>query len=81
MSTTTMIFDDSRARRELGYVSRSAREAVEDSVRWFFDNGYVHRRRTRAASWVPNLERLEEMWSRTRRSWSPRYNSTQHVSR
>ena len=81
MSTTTMIFDDSRARRELGYVSRSAREAVEDSVRWFFDNGYVHRRRTRAAPWVPNLERLEEMWSRTRRSWSPRYNSTQHVSR
>jgi dihydroflavonol-4-reductase len=41
MSTTTMTFDDSRARTELGYVSRPAREAVEDSVRWFVDNGYV----------------------------------------
>ncbi len=41
MSTTTMIFDDSRARNELGYVSRPARDAVEDSVRWFVDHGYV----------------------------------------
>ena len=41
MSTTTMVFDDSRARAELGYVSRPARQAVEDSVRWFVDNGYV----------------------------------------
>lgn len=45
MSTTTMIFDDSRARSELGYASRPAREAVEDSVRWFVDNGYVTLRR------------------------------------
>ncbi len=41
MSATTMIFDDSRARDELGYASRPAREAIEDSVRWFVDNGYV----------------------------------------
>jgi dihydroflavonol-4-reductase len=41
MSTTTMIFDDSRARSELGYESRSARSAAEASVRWFVDNGYV----------------------------------------
>jgi len=41
MSTTTMIFDDARAREELGYASRPARDAVEDSVRWFVDNGYV----------------------------------------
>jgi dihydroflavonol-4-reductase len=41
MSTTTMTFDDSRARNELGYVSRPARDAIEDSVRWFVDNGYV----------------------------------------
>ncbi len=41
MSTTTMIFDDARARNELGYVSRPARDAIEDSVRWFVDNGYV----------------------------------------
>ncbi len=41
MSTTAMIFDDSRARSELGYRSRPARDAVEDSVRWFVDHGYV----------------------------------------
>ncbi len=41
MSTTTMIFDDSRARTELGYTSRPAREAVADSVSWFVDHGYV----------------------------------------
>ncbi len=81
MSTTTMIFDDSRARRELGYASRSAREAVEDSVRWFFDNGYVQRRRTRAVSLVSDLQRLGETRSRTRRIRSPRYSSAQHTSR
>ena len=45
MSTTTMTFDDSRARSELGYVSRPARDAIEDSARWFVDNGYVVPRR------------------------------------
>lgn len=41
MSTTRMAFDDSRARAELGYTSRPAREALVDSVRWYLDNGYV----------------------------------------
>ncbi|MGH9029267.1 MAG: hopanoid-associated sugar epimerase, partial [Acidimicrobiales bacterium] len=41
MSTTMMVFDDARARNELGYVSRPASEAVKDSVHWFVDNGYV----------------------------------------
>lgn len=41
MSTTSMIFDDTRARDELGYTSRPPRDAIEDSVRWFVDNGYV----------------------------------------
>ncbi len=41
MSATTMIFDDSRARSELGYTSRPAVAAVEDSTRWFVDNGYT----------------------------------------
>ena len=45
MSTTKMVFSDERARREIGYVSRLAREAIEDSVRWFTDNGYVRPRR------------------------------------
>ena len=81
MSTTTMIFDDTRARQELGYASRPAREAVDDSVRWFFDNGYVHRRPERATSWVASLARWPETWSKARRTWSPRYNSAQHVPR
>jgi hypothetical protein len=36
-----MIFDDSRARKELGHASRPQVHAVEDSVRWFLDNDYV----------------------------------------
>jgi dihydroflavonol-4-reductase len=46
MSTTKMIFSDDRARRELGYSSRPAREAIEDSARWFAANGYVHASRS-----------------------------------
>jgi dihydroflavonol-4-reductase len=41
MSTTRMAFDDSRARAELGYTSRPARQALADSVRWYLTNGYV----------------------------------------
>lgn len=41
MSTTSMIFDDARARDELGYTSRPPSVAIEDAVRWFVDNGYV----------------------------------------
>jgi dihydroflavonol-4-reductase len=39
MSTTKMTFNDLRARTELGYRSRPAREAIEDSARWFAANG------------------------------------------
>ena len=41
MATTKMAFDDSRARTELGYTPRPAREALADSARWYLDNGYV----------------------------------------
>jgi dihydroflavonol-4-reductase len=41
MSTTRMIFDDTRARSELGYSSRPAADAIADSARWFVANGYV----------------------------------------
>ncbi len=41
MSSTKMHFSDARARGELGYSSRSAREALTDSARWFLDSGYV----------------------------------------
>jgi dihydroflavonol-4-reductase len=45
MSTTNMMFDDRRARDELGYAPRPASEALEDSARWFADNGYVKPKR------------------------------------
>jgi dihydroflavonol-4-reductase len=35
MANSQMRFDDSRAREQLGYTSRPARSALEDSVRWF----------------------------------------------
>lgn len=44
MSTTRMAFDDSRARAELGYISRPAADAIRDSVSWFRESGYVTRR-------------------------------------
>jgi nucleoside-diphosphate-sugar epimerase len=40
-----MMFDDRRARDELGYAPRPASEALEDSARWFADNGYVKPKR------------------------------------
>ncbi|HEY5013143.1 MAG TPA: NAD-dependent epimerase/dehydratase family protein [Acidimicrobiia bacterium] len=52
MSTTHMVFDDSRARTEIGYTSRPARDAIEDSARWFVDHGYVGDQRRARISWV-----------------------------
>ncbi len=55
MATTTMTFDDARARRELGYVSRPAELALYDSARWFVDNGYVEPSRQDMLVWnTPN---------------------------
>lgn len=48
MSTTVMVFDDARARKELGYTSRPAIEAVRDAARWFVDHGYVRHSRYQA---------------------------------
>ncbi len=45
MSTTRMVFDDTRARQELGYTSRPAIEAIRRSVEWFVDHGYVRKER------------------------------------
>jgi dihydroflavonol-4-reductase len=52
MSSTQMIFDDSRARRELGYAPRPAREAIESSARWYVENGYVRPERARRITWL-----------------------------
>ena len=45
MSTTNMMFNDQRARHELGHSPRPASEAFVDSARWFVENGYVSPKR------------------------------------
>ena len=52
MSTTHMVFDDARARAEIGYTSRPAADAIEDSARWFVDHGYVGAKRLARMSFV-----------------------------
>jgi dihydroflavonol-4-reductase len=51
MATTKMIFNDDRARAEIGHKSRPARLAIEDSARWFTDNGYVTPDRLATIRW------------------------------
>ena len=51
MSTSRMAFDDTRARHELGYSSRPAREALEESARWFVASGSVRTRRRERICW------------------------------
>jgi nucleoside-diphosphate-sugar epimerase len=48
-----MAFDVSRARTELGYAPRPAAQALEDSARWFVDNGMVNERRRSRITWRP----------------------------
>jgi dihydroflavonol-4-reductase len=47
MSTTNMMFNDQRARQELGYSPRPATEAMADAARWFAENGYIKPKRLR----------------------------------
>jgi dihydroflavonol-4-reductase len=56
MSTSPMAFDDSRAREELGYSPRPARDAIEDSARWFVTSGLVGDRRRARIRWSGGLE-------------------------
>jgi dihydroflavonol-4-reductase len=51
MSARRMVFSDERARAEIGYTSRPAREAIEESARWFADHGYVSAARRAAIRW------------------------------
>ena len=53
MATTTMTFDDSRSRDELGYSSRAPIFALYDSARWFVDHGYVTPARVAKIRWNP----------------------------
>jgi dihydroflavonol-4-reductase len=41
MARHRMFFDDSKARRELGYVSRPYREGLSDAIAWFRSHGYL----------------------------------------
>ena len=51
MSTSTMSFDDTRARTELGYTTRPAVQALEASARFFIDTGVVTPRRRDKIRW------------------------------
>jgi dihydroflavonol-4-reductase len=53
MASTTMTFDDSRARRELGYQSRPAAVALFESAQWFVEHGYVTAARVATIRWNP----------------------------
>jgi dihydroflavonol-4-reductase len=46
MARYTMHFDDSKARRELGYASRPYREGLAEAIEWFIRAGYMKRPRT-----------------------------------
>jgi dihydroflavonol-4-reductase len=41
MARHYMFFDDAKARRELGHVSRPYREAIADAIAWFRQAGYI----------------------------------------
>jgi dihydroflavonol-4-reductase len=47
MARKLMYFSIEKARRELGYSSRPAVEALRDEIEWFYEHGYIHRRRSR----------------------------------
>jgi dihydroflavonol-4-reductase len=51
MASTTMTFDDSRARSELGYRSRPAAVALYESARWFVEHHYVSEERVAQLDW------------------------------
>jgi dihydroflavonol-4-reductase len=46
MARYTMHFDDSKARRELGYTSRPYRDGLVEAIEWFIAAGYMKRPRT-----------------------------------
>ncbi len=53
MASTPMIFDDSRARTELGYTSRDPALALYDAARWFVEHDYVDAERAAKINWSP----------------------------
>jgi hypothetical protein len=53
MAATTMTFNDTRAREELGYHSRPAAVALYESARWFVEHDYVNAERIAQLRWHP----------------------------
>src|SRR5262249_10182219 len=45
MARKLMYFSSGKARRELGYCPRPAGEALRDEVEWFYEHGYVERKK------------------------------------
>lgn len=77
MATTRMIFNDARARGELGYSSRPAVEAIVRSARWYAENGYVTPKRLARIQWrdvieVPTASRARKDNGDTSPARSPR---------
>jgi dihydroflavonol-4-reductase len=58
MAATRMIFDDTRARTELGYSSRPAIEAIVRSARWYVENGQVSAKRMARIRWSDLAEQI-----------------------
>jgi dihydroflavonol-4-reductase len=56
MASTTMTFDDARARSEIGYSSRPASHSLFDSAKWFVEHDYVSNERLRLINWHPPYE-------------------------
>jgi len=51
IAASRRVFSDERARRELGYESRTAAEALERSARWYTEHGYVSPARAAKIRW------------------------------
>ena len=49
MARYTMHFNDSKARRELGYTSRPYRDGLVEAIEWFIEAGYMKRPATMAS--------------------------------
>ena len=50
MARKLMYFSSEKARRELGYSPRPAVEALRDEVEWFYEHGYVERKKSKRYS-------------------------------
>jgi dihydroflavonol-4-reductase len=50
MARKLMYFSSEKARRELGYTPRPAVEALRDEVEWFYEHGYVERKKIKKYS-------------------------------